>query len=157
MTLEQLEQQAKELNDKIEAFKRQLEKPKEKAYTWEECYHNSIDRTAFIATGGSVIMVDINKYPCVENNKNISATEKVCKSHLAACKLSHIIEAINKDFEAHEPMSIYYDLSAVDRTAFYFSNTNCWALPYLNSESACDALIKTNTPLLLQYYGVEEK
>jgi len=148
MTLEQLEQKAKQLNEQIEAFKRQLEakKPKEKAYTWEECFQGD---GHYLDSGCMIQKVKITNPD--EYDKNVATTEKILKSHLAACQLSHIIEAINKDYEAVSPTSCFYAGGV-----FHASGMN-WALPYLVSSDAMVKLIETNRTLLLQYFGVEEK
>jgi len=151
MTLEQLEEKAKQLNEQIQAFKRQLEaqKPKEKQYTWEECFKGC----GYYLDSGCMISETTLTKPD-EYDKNVAITEKVLKSHLAACQLSHIIEAINKDFE--QGVSVAISANKAFNCGFQISDYIVWSLPRLNSTDAGLKLIETNTPLLLQYFGVEE-
>jgi hypothetical protein len=150
MTLEELEQQAKELNENIEAFKRQLEatKPKEKQYTWEE----SFQQKGYWCMKNSELTFDID-LDTVESNVSIATTAKVIKSHLAACQLSHIIEAINNDYQMDKEVSV----KVTNENILEVWGEYEWPLPKLNSVEAAEKLIETNKPLLLQYFGVEEK
>jgi len=149
MTLEQLEQQAKELNDKIEAFKRQLEKPKEKAYTWEECFK---EEGHFLSHHSKIEWMASMKANSIRHN--VATTEKVIQSNLAACQLSHIIEAINKDFDGDGDFCVHFNGSGM---YLDYSQKYIWALPMLNSIPAYECLVKHHTTLLKQYFGVEEK
>ena len=149
MTLEQLEQQAKELNDKIETFKKQLaEKQKQKSYTWSECFQ----RKGFYLSDDSKIIENSISVP-LPSHCNLATNEKVITSNLAACKLSHIIEAINKDFEGSDNLSVSMNYQ---KNTFSISIRN-WSMPRINTKEAAKVLIKTNRSLLLEYFGVEPK
>lgn len=143
----QIEQAQSELNQLIKEF--EANKGKENGYTWEECFKG----TGFFIHGESAIygVSDMDKY---DDNINVATTEKVCKSHLAACQLSHIIEQLNEDFGGNEKIIIYYD--AINKKVRDLSGVS-WALPYLKSYEAFNKLIETNTPLLKQYFGIDEK
>lgn len=152
--LEQIEKQAlilKNLHEKAEKLAKDYKHiedtiPKGKSYTWAECFKG---KGYYIEADSEILFEGIAN--ALESHKNISTTEKVCKSHLAACQLSHIIEAINKDFEdSGVPKSICYD----DKNGFCMSFDR-WALPALNSQEAGEKLIETNETLLKQYLGVE--
>jgi len=163
MTLEELENRISELGKAIE--KSQLEaielnkqwwnikqmQPKEKAYSWKECFQGK----GFWASANGLIKSEMHGDFCaVPENTTIATTEKVIKSNDAACQLSHIIEAINKDFDGDEKLAFVFD---IEDNELQWSGIYNWSLPALNSQSACNALKRTNKPLLLQYFGVEEK
>ncbi len=122
--------------------------PKEKTYTWED----SFSREGFYLAVDSEIEHESLTNP-VSSNRNIATTEKVIKSYLAACMLSHIIEAINKDFD--NGIQVAISANRAFKNNFQISDYNIWELPYLNSIEAAECLIKHHTPLLNQLFGVE--
>jgi len=147
--IERLGYQSVKLQQEAIALKELLEvqKPKEKQYTWKECFSG----VGFALTGLSNMAQYENILDNSYENQNVATTEKVIESNLAACMLSHIIEAINKDFEAVAPTSCFYS------QGYFHASEMVWALPYLHSVDAMLKLIETNKPLLLQYFGVKEK
>lgn len=149
--IEQLEKQLAEHKIKLAAFESELQKAKEvqkeKGYAWEECFSG----VGFCVTSRSNISRH-NDLSGDKDNANVAATEKVCLSHLASCQLSHIIEAINKDFEGDSSLAIVYDKEGGD---FYYSDNYEWCLPKIRSLKGFHALVKYQTPLLKQYFGIE--
>lgn len=146
--VEQIKAEYAKLGERIAELEKQAEKQKEKRYSWEECFSGNgfyLERDSKIYEAEGIAS---------ETSRNIATTEKVCKSHLAACQLSHIIERLNEDFGGDEKIIIYYD--AINKKVKDLSGLS-WALPYLKSHKASDKLIETNTPLLKQYFGIDEK
>ena len=150
--IEQLEKQLAEHKIKLAAFESELQKAKEvqkeKGYAWEECFSG----IGFALSGLSQINHYENKLDNNFENKNVAATQRVIKSNLAACMLSHIIEAINKDFEGDSSLAIVYNKEDGD---FYYSDNYEWCLPKIRSLKGFHALVKYQTPLLKQYFGIE--
>jgi len=158
MKLQEIENRIKELGEQsvklqLEACKLkellEAQKPKEKAYTWEECFQ----RKGFYWAGKSIIEVIRAELSISESNTNVASIERVIKSNDAACKLSHIIEAINKDYDEGCEISFLVDrLGEIEESELY-----AWDLPYLKSYKGARILTQHHEPLLLQYFGVEEK
>jgi prolyl oligopeptidase PreP (S9A serine peptidase family) len=156
MNLQEIENRIKELGEQsvkfhLEAIKLkeilEAEKKKQKEYTWKDCFQ----RKGYFKSVGSTVE-KANDYIVDSKNIDIATSSKVIKSHLAACQLSHIIEAINMDFKGQDNLSI----SLNDKKSFSIS-IHKWALPTLNSREAAKMLTKTNRLLLLEYFGVDDK
>lgn len=148
--IEQLEKQLADHKIKLAAFEAELQKakehPKEKNYTWEECFSGN----GFIAAGNT--MVEQKGLSASSYNCNVATTEKVCKSHLAACMLSHIIEAINKDYSGDREICLIYDKTG---GKLIFSEIYAWELPYVNTYKGMDILCEYHEILLEQFFGIE--
>ncbi len=157
--LEEIENQQKSLQKLHEKVLKMVmdyesaetEHQKEKTYTWEESFQNK----GFYLEATEIEQTTTTTLLATPSNYNVATTEKVVKSNLAACQLSHIIEAINKDFEEVEQISIYFDASNNNRDSLYTSKSNVWALPFLNSEASAICLLERHQKLLKQYFGVE--
>lgn len=144
-----LEKMQAQLSQRIAELEK-VEKPK--GYTWEECFNSG----GFYIESDSTIEEEIIADLIIEN-KNLATTEKICLSHLAACQLSHIIERLNKDFGGYDRLSIYYDYLMPQPQFRPVNGVVLAFLPYLTSYEAFNKLVETNTPLLNQYFGIDEE
>lgn len=155
-TIEQLQHQIENLSEILSGLKTQVSElakiyptpiKKEKTYQWKDVFQN---KGFFVSKNEILICGSVNSVG--KTNIDIATTEKVCKSHLAACQLSHIIEAINKDCPSSSNIYIWYHNT---NDQFVTSFEVVWSLPALVSDEAAKLLIKHHTPLLKQYFGVE--
>jgi len=159
-TVEQLQHQIKNLEEILKSLKSEVAQiaaiyptplQKEKAYTWEECFQGK----GYWSHKGLIKSDMQGDFLPVSGNTTIATTQKIIQSNDAACQLSHIIEAINKDFQ--EGISVAISANKAFNCGFQIGDYIVWALPRLNSTDAGLKLIETNRPLLLQYFGIEEK
>lgn len=121
-----------------------------KTYTWFECFKKKgfyleIDSKIYMAEGIAS-----------EISKNIATSEKVCKSHFAACQLSHIIERLNEDFGGDDNIIVICQKMSDGRCVFLAELKGTWALPYIKSSRVYHKLLETNLQLLNQYFGIDE-
>lgn len=149
--LEQIKAEYAKLGERIAELEKQAEN--EKGYSLEECFW--YQKFGFYINSQSDIIKETWNKTSYKHYKNIATTEKVCKSHLAACQLSHIIERLNEDFGGTDNITISVNENENEDLYLDWDDTSYWAMPYLSSIKAANKLIETNTPLLKQYFGVE--
>lgn len=121
-------------------------------FRWENCVEN--DGYFYDQELGVNILFDTTKETNAFN-KNAAPTESIIKSNIAACKLSWIIKKINEKYP------VIYDNTGVHLVYDFLDDVPRWSicykpsLPRLNNHKVFDVLIKTNLPLIKEYFGIE--
>jgi len=122
-----------------------------KQYTWEECLDTEkgwyVDEFSTIDYATELIVE--------ENNRNLCPTEDNAISIGATTQLMQICKRINEDFDKTNEGFYYPLLASYGAIEVRYSTWKYNHLP-MNSEEAAEALIKTNLPLLKQYFETEK-
>jgi len=122
-----------------------------KKYTWEEC----LDTEKGYFVGSCSEVNNYTEMTATYRNKNICPTEKNAISIGATTQLMQICKRINEDFDKTNEGFYYPLLASYGAIEVRYSTWKYNHLP-MNSEEAAEALIKTNLPLLKQYFETEK-
>ena len=124
---------------------------KVKDYSWESCFNFEgfwIDSESCIYR---ITDINLNLY-----HQNVFKTKAQAEQSLALAQLTYIISAINEDYPKEGDLVSFYPVYDVRSKTFGTSNFNDIDVLQLNSAEACRVLIKTNKPLLMQYYNIKK-
>lgn len=139
------------LSKLIFAFTRKDLDFEKKSYSWASC----ITKKGFYVDDLSCI----HQQSCREygsgQHRNVCRTESQARSILSTSQLFQIVAAINYDFEREEKACLVYPIISVEGDVSWVRSQNKMNPFGMNSVAACKELIRTNEPLLKQYFETE--
>lgn len=118
-------------------------------FKWKNC----IEGKGYYVNDTSRIL-DIDDIWGHEGNEAVANSESIIESNIAACKLSWIITKINKKYPNIGHENGYCLCWQYNTPSFH--DTFDSSLPRLNNQIVFNILIKTNLPLIKQYFGIKE-
>lgn len=128
----------KDTNDEMEEFK------------WENCVE--CNGYYYDENGIELLFgVNIEDYDLIDT----APTKSLIKSNIAACKLSWIIKKINEKYPKVENSGKCYIIYDCKENVFEYSYFYKSSLPALNNVKGYEILVKTNLPLIKEYFGIE--
>ena len=123
-------------------------------FKWENCIKG---KGYYVNESGNILDIsNVSNHECCQA---IANSESLIESNIAACKLSWIITKINKKYPDVTSDSTYntygialmwYGTEPIGNVKFLSS------LPRLNNIEVFETLVKTNLPLIKQYFGIKE-
>lgn len=124
-----------------------------KKYSWEECFK---EWGYYVEQNSDIIPV--TGMEARNRNKNIFKTESAAISGgLAHAQLTHIVAAINADFEHSINGHYFFPIIENGIIKEGWASNNRKLNPFkMNSKEACAKLIETNSDLLYQYFETEK-
>lgn len=116
-------------------------------FKWENCIKG---KGYYVNESGNILDIsNVSNHECCQAVAN---SESVIESNIAACKLSWIITKINKKY----PEKVKGGLSFLANGLINYVYGLDSALPKMNNETVAEVLIKTNLPLINQYFGIKK-